>query len=100
MGKFYEYLYGNNFVIYMDNNLFIYIMPSTKLDVQVIIGLLAWQIIILPGAIDQERWMWIQMLSPTFQGEHDWHIEAGSVHAPISQVGQGTTYMEANSCNI
>ena len=39
------------------------------------------------------------MLSHT-KGEHDQHMEADSVFAPISQVVQGTTLMEACSCNI
>ena len=68
---------------------------------QVIIGLLVWQIILLPWDIDQKRQMWMQILSPAFQGEeHDQHIEADSVHALISQVAQGATMMEAYFCNI
>ena len=35
---------------------------------QVIIGLLVWKIRILPCAIDKKGWMWMEMLSPTFQG--------------------------------
>ena len=42
----------------------------------------------------------MQMLSPTSQGEHNQHIEADSVCALISQVAQGTTLIEAYSCNI
>ena len=44
--------------------------------------------------------MWMQMLSPSFEGEHNQHIEADSIHALISQVLQGTTLIEAYSCNI
>ena len=40
------------------------------------------------------------MLSPTFWGEHDQYIEADSVQALISQAMQGTTLMDAYSCNI
>ena len=40
------------------------------------------------------------MLPPSFKGEHDQHMEADLVHALISQAGQGTTLMEAYSCNI
>ena len=32
MAQFHEYLYGNNSVIYMDNNLLTYILTSAKLD--------------------------------------------------------------------
>ena len=39
-------------------------------------------------------------LSHILRGEHDHHIEADSVHAPISQAAQGTTLMEAYSCYI
>ena len=42
--------------------------------------------------------MW--MLSPTFQGEACQHIEADPVCALILQMAQGTTLMEAYSCNI
>ena len=34
------------------------------------------------------------------KGEHDEHMEAYLVHALISQAAQGTTLMEAYSCNI
>ena len=64
--QFHEYLYGNNFVIYMDNNLVTYAITSAKLYANFITWLLVWQIIILPCAIDQERQMWMQMPSPTF----------------------------------
>ena len=40
------------------------------------------------------------VLSLILKGEHDQHIEADSVHAPISQVAQGTTLIGAYSCNI
>ena len=39
------------------------------------------------------------MLSCIMRGEHDQHIEADSVCVLISQVAQGTTLMEAHSCN-
>ena len=32
MEQFYEYLHGNNFVVYTDNNPFTYILTSAKLD--------------------------------------------------------------------
>ena len=42
----------------------------------------------------------MQILYLTFWGEHDQHIEADTVSALISQVVQGTTLIEAYSCNI
>ena len=42
----------------------------------------------------------MQMLCPTFWGEHDQNIEADSAHALISQVVQGATLIEAYSHNI
>ena len=68
---------------------------------QAIVGLLAWQIIILPWTVDQERWIWMQMLSLTFLGgEHDQNIEANCVCALFLLAAQGATLMEAYSCNI
>ena len=40
------------------------------------------------------------MPSAAFQGEHNQHIEADSVCALISQGAQGTTLIQAYSCNI
>ena len=51
--QFHEYLYGNTFIIYRDNNPLTCILTSANWMQQVTIGLLVWQIIILP--INQER---------------------------------------------
>ena len=40
------------------------------------------------------------VLSHILKGEHNQHMEADSVHSLISQLTQGTTLMEAYSCNI
>ena len=32
MEQFFEYLYGNNFVLYIDKNPFLYVFTSAKLD--------------------------------------------------------------------
>ena len=42
----------------------------------------------------------VDALSHIKKGEHDQHMETDSVCALISQVVQGTTLMEAYSCNI
>ena len=46
--QFHKYLYGNTFDVYTDNNPLMYVLTRAKLDAMGNIGLLDWQIIILP----------------------------------------------------
>ena len=101
MEKFYEYLYGNHFVTYTESNPLIYVLTSAKLDAT---GhhWVAWlansnfALNYRSGKMNVDS----DALSHIPKGEHDQHIEVDSVQALISQAAQGTTLMEAYSCNI
>ena len=68
---------------------------------QVTTGLSVWQIIILPLAIKSGKMnVDANALTCILMGEHNHHMEADSLCALISQVAQGTTLIEAYSCNI
>ena len=96
-----EYLYGNTFVIYTDNNLLTYVLTCEKFDVTghcwvAILEnynfILCYQSgMIIIGA---------DTLSHILREKHDYHIQANSVHVLISQAAQGTTLIKAYLCNI
>ena len=87
--------------MYMDNNPLTYILTSAKLDAT---G--HWWVASLANynfALNYQSGQMnvdVDTLSHIWKGEHDQHIEADSVHALISQMTQGTTLIEAYSCNI
>ena len=99
--QFYEYLHGNQFVRYTDNNPLTYVLTSTKLDAtahQWVAELANYNFTLNyhPGKVNVEA----DALSHIPKGAYDQCIEAESVHALISQAVQGTTLMEAYSCNV
>ena len=99
--RFHKYLYGNTFVIYMDNKPLKYILTSAKLDARghYWIASLAnynFTLSYQSGKTNVDA----NALSHILRGKHNHHIEAKSVLALISQVAQGTTLIEAYSCNI
>ena len=101
MEHFHKYLCGNTFNVYMDNNLLTYILASVQLDAtgQHWVASLANYNFILnykSGKMNVDA----NALYYTPSEEHDQHIEADSVCALISHVAQGTTLIEAYSCNI
>ena len=95
MEQFHEYLYGNHFVLYTNNNPLIYVLTSAKLDAtghHLVAGLANYKFALNyhSGKTNVDA----GPLSHIPKGEHDQHIEADSVHALISQAVQGTTLME------
>ena len=95
MELFHEYFYSNNFVMYMDNNPLTYSLTSAKLDVTGYHWVASLANYNFALNYWSGRWMW--MLSLAFwMGA--WSAYRG--HALISQVAQGTTLIEAYSCNI
>ena len=88
--QFHKYLYCNTFVICMGNN------PLTHIT----IGLLVWQITLIPELLIREDRCRYHCFIPHSEGEHNQHIKADSVHALISHIMQGTILIEAYSCNI
>ena len=99
--QFYEYLYGNHFAIYTDNNPLIYVLTSTKLDAlghHWVAGLAYYNFALNYhlGKINVDA----DALSHNPKGEYGQCIEADSVCALIYQTVQGTTLMEAYSCNV
>ena len=100
MWHFHEYLYSNNFIIYTDNPL-TYILTSAKLDAtghHWVASLANYNFALSyhSGKMNVNA----DALSCIPKGKHNKHIEANLVLALISQVAQGTTLMEAYSCNI
>ena len=99
--QFYDYIYGNNFIVYTDNNSLTYVLTSAKLDEtghHWVASLANYNF-----ALKYQSGKTIadpDALSYILKREHDQHIETNSVHALIFQVVQGTTLMEAYSCNI
>ena len=96
MEQFFEYLYGNNFVMYMHNNPLKYILTSARLDAtghHWVTGLANYNFALnyQSGKTNVD----VDALSHIPKGEHDQHMEVNLVHAIISQVVQGTTLMEA-----
>ena len=67
--QFHEYLYGNTFDVYTDNNPLTYVLTTAKLDAMGDIdGLLVWLITISIHTITLEEAMWKQLLCPEFIG--------------------------------
>ena len=101
MEQFHEFLYGNHFVIYTDNDPLIYILTSAKLDAtghHWVAGLANnnFALNYCSGKINVD----VDALSCIPKGEYDQCIEADVVHVLISQAVQGITLMEAYSCNV
>ena len=101
MEQFHQYLYGKHFVMYTDNNPLIYILTSAKLDATChywVAGLANYNFALNyhSGKIN----VGADALSHIPKGDNDQHIEVDSVSVLISQAVQGTTLMEAYSCNI
>ena len=99
--QFHKYLYSNNFVIYIDSNPLTYILPSAKLDATGhcwVASLANYNFVMSyqSGKMNVDA----DALSCILRGKHYQHIKADCVHAIISQATQGTTLMEAYSCNI
>ena len=99
--QFREYLYGNNFVIYMDNNPLTYILTSARLDATghhwvPSFANYNFALSYRSGKINVD----MGVLSCIPREKHDQHIEADSVCALISHVAQGTTLIEAYSFSI
>ena len=99
--QFHEYLYGNHFVLYTDNNPLTYVLTSTKLDATGhwwVAGLVNYSFTLNyhSGKVNMDA----DALSCIPKGEYDQCIEVESVHALISQAVQGTILMEAYSCNV
>ena len=98
MEQFHDYLQSNIFVVHMDNNLF---TTSAKLDAtcHCHVASLAnynFSLSYQSGKTNIDA----DVLFHILRKEHKHHIEADSVCALISQVTQGTTLIEAHSCNI
>ena len=99
--QFHEYLYGNHFVIYTDNNPLMYVLTSVKLDAtghHWVAGLANYNLTLNyhSGKITVDA----DALSCNPKIEYDQHIEADSLCVPIYQPVQGSTLMEAYSCNV
>ena len=82
--------------MYMDNNPLTYILTSAKLDARGhhwVASLANYNFALnyQSGKMNLDA----DALSHIPKGEHDQHIDAYSVHALISQAGQGTTLIEA-----
>ena len=87
--------------MYMDNNLLTYVLTSDKLDAtghHWVAGLAYYNFALnyQSGKVNVD----MNTLSCILKGRHDQYMEANLVHALISQAAQGTTLMEAYSCNI
>ena len=101
MEQFHEHLYGNTFVIYMDNNPLTCILTGVKLDKT---GH-CWVATLTNYNFSLSYWSGktyvdADALSHIPREKHDQHIEADTIHALISYVAQCTTLIEAYSCNI
>ena len=85
----------------MDNNPLTYVLTSTKLDAtgHHWVASLANYNFALNYQLGKTN-VDADALSHILRREHDQHIEANSVHALICQVAQGTSLMEAYTCNI
>ena len=99
--QFHKYLYGNTFAVYTNNNPLTYILTSVKLVAtgQSWVASLANYKIALSyqsGKMNVD----VDALSHIPRKEHKQHIRDDAVHTLISQVSQGTTLIEAYSCNI
>ena len=93
--QFHEYLYGNYFVVYTDNNPLTYPLTSAKLDAtghHWVAGFANYNFALNhhSGKINVD----VDALSFIPKGEYDWYIQADSAHALISLAVQGTTLME------
>ena len=99
--QFHEYLYGNHFVIYTDNNPLTYVLTSAKLDATGhwwVAELATYNFTLNYHAVKVN--VDAGALSCIPKGEYDQSIEAKSVCALISQAVQGATLIEAYSCNV
>ena len=93
--------YGNNFSINMHNNPLTYVLSSTSFDAT---GH-CWVASLANYNFALSYWSGNMNVDcgcslPHSEGEHNQHIEAGSVCALISLKAQGTTLIEAYSCTI
>ena len=89
------------FVKYTDKNPLTYVLTSTKWDTMGhhwVVSLTNYNFILSywSGKTNVDA----DALSHILRWEHDQHIETDSVHVLISQMAQGTTLIEAYSCNI
>ena len=99
--QFHEYLYGNNFVVYMDSNQLTYVLTIAKLDATGhcwVATLDNYNFIFSykPGKANVE----VGALSHIPWENHDQHIDADRVQGLISNVTQGITLIEVCACNI
>ena len=99
--QLHKYLYGNTFVIYMDNNPLTCTLTSANWMQQVTVGFASlanynFTLSYWSGKMNVD----VDALSHILREGHDQHIKAVAVHALISQAVKGTTPIEAYSCNI
>ena len=99
--QFHEYLCGNHFAVYTDNNPFTYVLMSAKLDAtsyQWVTGLANYNFTMnyCSGKVNVDA----DALSHIPKEEYDHSIEAESVCDLVSHTVQGTTLKEAYSCNV
>ena len=101
MEQFHEYLYSNHFVIYIDNNPLSYVLTSAKLGAaghRLVAGLANYNFTLNDHSGKDKCGCRCSSHIP--MGEYDQSIEAELVCALISQAIQGTTLIEAYSCNV
>ena len=99
--QFHEHLYGNNVVIYRDDNPLTYVFTSAKLGATEHHWVASFANYNFALSYQSEKTN-VDVDTPFCnpREEHDQHIKADSVHAIISQEAQGTTLMEAYSYHI
>ena len=100
--QFHEYLYGNTFDIYTDNNPLTYVLTTAKLDVMDIDGLLVWanysfHLHYHSGRSNVEA----DALSRIDWSKNDQTLPAESLQAIVTSVltGKGKDYIKAIPCS-
>ena len=99
--QFHEYLYGNTFVVYTDNNPLTYTLISVKFVTTgccwvASLAKYNFSLSYKSGKVNVDG----DALSHIPREDHDQHIEADTVWALISNVTQGTTLIGTYSYNI